>query len=147
VSKKAAQESPPVFVSPEGATLDLDRAWPGIHFLLTGSAQQGINPQGFLIGGGSVIGEAGDGWMALSAAETREIAQALAPFDRERLRRRYHAATLHALKIAPQDRWADIDDKEAMEDDFVWLFEYFEQLQVFLKETVANGLGMVKEIS
>lgn len=146
-AKQQEKLRPPVFRPPEGAMLDLDKAWPGIHFLLTGSAGEAQNPLDFLVCGGSVIGQDDDNLQAISADETRAIAQALAVFDREELLRRYQPATMRELHIAPTDRWEEMADAETLEGDFVWLFEYVEQLQAFLTEAAANGFGLVKEFS
>ena len=146
-AKQQEKLRPPVFMPPEGAMLDLDKAWPGIHFLLTGAAGAGQKPLDFLAGGGTLIGKDDDSLLAIGADETRAIAQALSGLDREELLRRYQPARMRELHIAPADRWEEAADAETMEADFVWLFEYAEQLQVFLVAAAANGFGLVKEFS
>lgn len=138
---------PPAFLPPEGNTLDLDKAWHGLHFLLTGMADATEPPLDFLVAGGHQIGPEEDGLLALSADETRAIAAALAPLTREQLLARYVPARMRELAIAPPDRWQEVEEPEFFEGDFIWAFEYFEQLQAFVVEAAANGLGVVKEFS
>jgi hypothetical protein len=145
-TKQQEKLRPPVLIPPEGAMLDLDKAWPGIHFLLTGAAGTGEKPLDFLVCGGSPIGKDEDGLLAIGADDIRAIAQALAAFDRDALLHRYQPARMRELGIVPPDRWQDVDVPEMFEDDFNWLFEYFEPLQAFLTDAVANGLGVVKVV-
>jgi hypothetical protein len=43
------------------ADLDVDKAWHGIHYLLTGTAWEGDPPLDFIVKGGSQVGDVDDG--------------------------------------------------------------------------------------
>src|SRR5512135_1798793 len=65
--------------------LDVDKAWNGIHFLLTGDAQHGTPPLGFIVGG-KPLGDIDVGYgpaRGFDAAEVRAIADALRPLTRD----------------------------------------------------------------
>src|SRR5687768_10108992 len=63
----------------------LDKAWHGLHFLLTGSAWEGSPPLDFLVAG-EPIGEEEIGYeppRAHSSETVAEVAAALAPIDQD----------------------------------------------------------------
>src|SRR5688572_21836437 len=75
------------------ADLDIDKAWHGIHYLLTGSGWEGAPPLSFLVVGGATVGEdRGYGpARGFSAEEVKPLAEALAPVTEDELRSRYDA--------------------------------------------------------
>lgn len=84
---------------------DLDKAWHGIHFLLTGTAWGGTPRLNFILAGGHEVAgvEVGYGTArAFSAAEVRAIAEALAPLDVDALRTRFDPAAMMQLDIYPE---------------------------------------------
>src|SRR5688500_6275073 len=56
---KAGRSEPAPFAlaEGEGLTTDLDKAWHGIHYLLTGTAWEGAEPLNFLVAGGRPVGD------------------------------------------------------------------------------------------
>ena len=66
-------------VEGEGQSIDLDKAWHGIHYLLAGTEWEGTGPAAFLLAGGKEVGDVDVGYgpaRALSAAELQQIGDA-----------------------------------------------------------------------
>lgn len=98
---------PPLELAPGEGDLgpagDFEKSWHGLHYLLTGTADEGEPPLNFLMGGGREL-ELEDGEPPLlthSSAETRRIAEALAGLREEELRRRLDPEEMTALEIYP----------------------------------------------
>ena len=104
--KKFADEPEDVEVGP---SLSLEKAWHGLHYLLTGSAFEGEGPLGFLLHGGEAMGlgepgeedgedEAGASRL-LSPAEVQQVSTALSSITEERtlepIRPRRHGSPGH----------------------------------------------------
>jgi hypothetical protein len=147
-----AEAVPPVTAAPlalmegEGEVLDLDKAWHGIHYLLTGTAWEGDPPLNFLVTGGHEVGddEIGHGpARTLTPIETREVANALAALSDEQLRGRFAPTEMMRLEIYPE-----IWDRDPAEDDTLgYLMEYLEQLRSTLSGVVARGHGLLVTIT
>lgn len=126
--------------------LDLDKAWHGIHFLLTQSADGGAEPLNFLLQGGSTVeseylsyGEA----RLFTSEQVRAISSALGSIDGEYLRSRFNPSEMVALEIYPE-----IWDRDPEEDDtFAYLEEYFGELKAFIDMAAARGLGLIIELT
>ncbi len=130
------------FGDAEGVSMDLDKAWHGIHYLLTGTDWGGNPPHDFILQGGSNIGDVDVGYgpaRAFRAAEAREIHNALAPLSRETLLARYQPERMKELDIYP-NIW-DFDRKE--DDAIGYCADYFAELQTFLQHAAAAELGFV----
>ncbi len=118
---------------------DLDKAWHGIHYLLTGSAWEGEAPLGFLLHGGEPLGEEDDydaPPRAFTAAEVGEIDAALRGFDAARLRARFDPQAMQALDIYP-NVW------DRGEEELDYCLHYFGELQSFLAEATRRRFGML----
>jgi len=130
----------------EGATTDIDKAWHGIHYLLTGTAWEGKPPLNFLVSGGREVGKVDVGYgpaRTLTAAETREVAAALVLLDDETLRRRFAPAEMMRLEIYPE-----IWDRDPDEDDSLgYLMEYLSELRGVVNTASAQGLGLLVTIT
>jgi hypothetical protein len=109
----------------EDDVLDLDKAWHGIHFLLTGSAWETFPGAGEAVLGGDPIGDdLGYGPARLLPAERVQlVAAALRDVTADDLRARFDPAALLAEAIYPQV-WDD-------EDFANYLLPYFLSLQAF----------------
>jgi hypothetical protein len=59
----------------QGGEIDLDKAWHGIHFLLTGSAWEGDEPLGYLIAAGQPVGDEDVGYGPARVLRPKEVAQ------------------------------------------------------------------------
>jgi hypothetical protein len=107
---------------------DVDKAWHGIHFLLTGSAWEGDPPLNFLVAGGEEIGEdTGYGPpRGFSVAEVKEIAKALSFVTVEALRSRYNPQQMQQMEIYP-----DIWEREG-EEGLIYLLGCFEGMKNFV---------------
>ena len=126
----------------EGSVTDLDKAWHGIHYLLTGTAWDGVPPLDALVSGGREIADIDVGNGAprtLTATETRAFANALATLSEAELRGRFAPAEMMKLEIYPE-----IWDRDPSEDDTLgYLLEYLTRLRECLAEAVAQDRGLV----
>lgn len=118
---------------------DLDKAWHGIHFLLTGDAESGDFPRGFLLDHGVTIGDVDVGYgpaHGFRSDDVKRIADALDGLGRDAFARRYDAESLAEAGIYP-DIWDEGD--EALE----YLLEYFDELRGFVRRTADAGHGIL----
>jgi hypothetical protein len=126
----------------EGSATDLDKAWHGIHYLLTGTAWEGTPPLNALVSGGRELAGVEVGYGAartLTAAETRAFASALDMVSDADLRSRFAPAEMMRLEIYP-----DIWDRDPGEDDTLgYLLEYVKQLREYLVSAAAHDLGLL----
>jgi hypothetical protein len=126
----------------EGLSTDLDKAWHGIHYLLTGTAWEGREPLNFLVSGGREVGDIDVGYgpaRVLSAAQTRAAHEALAQVSDDELRRRFDPDEMTRKEIYPE-----IWDRPPEEDDTLgYLMEYVGVLRGFLAQAVDQGQGLV----
>lgn len=88
--------------------VDIDKAWHGIHYLLTGSASGGEPPLDFLLSGGEVIGaDEGHGPpRAFTSEEVAAIWKALEGVDADKLREHYDGVAMTRLGIYPESIWS-----------------------------------------
>jgi hypothetical protein len=121
-----------------GAAGDLDKAWHGIHYLLTGTAWEGDPPLNFLLVGGRDVDDF-ESAHTFTAAETRDIAAALARVDDAELRRRFAPAEMMRLEIYPE-----IWDRDPADDDSLgYLLEMVAVLRGALERVVGQGYGLL----
>lgn len=116
---------------------DFDKAWHGIHYLLTGKAWGGDGPLARALMGGTQLGEEDVGYgpaTYLTAEEVAEVSRALEKISVDELHRRYDPAKMEKAEIYPSGIWED-EGEEA----FDYLKPYFEQLVAFYKECAKNG--------
>lgn len=121
--------------SAEGRTVDLDKAWHGIHFLLTGEVWTGAFPKGFLIAGGRDMGSS-ESVRSFTAAETRQISNEIEAVSADDLRKSYVPQRFVQNDIYPALEWQD-------EDFEGYLLPYFQDLKAFLKMCAENDCGFV----
>ena len=125
--------------------LDVDKAWQGIHWLLTGTAWEGDGPTAFIIQGGEQVGDVDMGYgpaRGFSTAEVREIATALEGLSTEILHARFDPEAMDADDIYPSGIWVAEGDEA-----FEYLDSYFEQLKDFVLEAAKEGEAMLVYIS
>ncbi|GAA5150011.1 YfbM family protein [Nocardioides marinquilinus] len=145
----------------DGRSVDLDKAWHGIHFLLTGSgdlAPAEAAPRRRLFGrrrdvapapaagaeslavlGGEPVG-ADDDWRVLTAAQVAEVAAALEPLDRAALAHRVDLDAMAAADLYPQI-WEEPDVFEE------YLGPAYDDLRDFYRRAAAAGCAVVLSIS
>ena len=127
--------------TPDGE-IDVDKAWHGLHYLLTGTAWEGDSPLDFILAGGREIGDVDVGYgpaRAFRNPELREITRALDPITPEALRERFDPQRMLELGIYPE-----IWDSDPREDDtLAYLLEYYGVLKDFLARGAARGDGLI----
>ena len=130
----------------EGVNVDLDKAWHGIHYLLTGTAWEGDKPLNFLVAGGRPVGDIDVGYgpaRVLSAAETRAAHEALTQLSDEDLRGRFDPGDMTSKEIYPE-----IWDRPPEEDDTLsYVLEHVGTLREFLAQAVEQRQGLVVHLT
>lgn len=124
-------------LSSEGKqAISLDKAWHGIHFLLTGTAWDVKGPAGQAILGGQEFGEdLGYGpARVLSVAQVEAIAEALAKITPENLSVRYNTDAMTKAGIYPTIIW-NREGPEAL----VFLLDYYKPLVTFYRHAAEKG--------
>ena len=126
--------------SGEAAEFDADKAWHGIHFLLTGTASGGTGPLAVIqVGGREIMEEIGYGCpRGFTGAEVALINAALQAVDAAAL---FDAAD--PAQFAEQDIYPRIWEKEAKEDCLGYVMDHFEGLREFVQATAKSGRGMI----
>jgi hypothetical protein len=149
--RRLFQKKPPALPSfdpaEDGAELYLDKAWHGIHFLLTGDSWMAdggaANPLGFLVSDGIEIGEVDVGYgpaRFLSSDHVASVGAALAHVNKKDIETRFVAADLEAAEIYPMI-WDD--SAEALR----YLLSYFEELKSFVLKAKQGGKALVVYIN
>ncbi len=120
---------------------DLDKAWHGIHFLLTGLAWEGEEPLNFLLGG-EPIGTEDVGYGPASALRSNQVAKIdaqLSVISIADFRQRFDPVKMTREKIYPT-----IWKRDPTEDDTLgYLVTYFETLKKFVAEAHKTNQGLV----
>lgn len=130
--------------SPNGHDeLEIDKAWHGLHFLLTGTAWEGAFPLNFIATGGQEVGDdLGYGpARALTSAEVQKVDAALEPLTRAEPGRRFDAARMTELEIYPFG-WSDDPDGE-----LEWLRDSYAELRAFVRRTAKRRSALLVYLS
>jgi len=125
--------------------LDLDRAWHGIHYLLTFSDWGGRGPLGYLVVGGKSIGRVDVGYgpaRALRSGQVRRFRDALASIGPDVLAARYDSAEMTDRAIYP-----NIWDAVEQPDPLGYLQTHYGSLRAFLDQTVDRAAGLLVYLS
>jgi uncharacterized protein DUF1877 len=119
--------------------LSLDKAWHGVHYLLSGAVEPTGSPLGQAVLGGTEVGEDFSGYgpaRMFEPGQVATIASALGEPETERLVvERFDAARMSALQVYPFG-WEDEDSRE-------WLFVSFRDLKGFYADAAAEGWAVV----
>jgi len=141
-AEAAPPPAPLVLRGGEGEIANLDKAWHGLHYLLTGTAWEGDPPLNLLLAGGRKLDNRdADSIQAhtLSPAETRAAADALRGMSDDALRARFAPDEMMRLEIYPE-----IWDRDPAEDDTLgWLLDAAGQLRDALDTAVGQGHGLL----
>jgi hypothetical protein len=123
-------------------TFDVDKAWQGIHFLLTDSAWEGEGPLAFILHGGREIDEdLGYGPPhGFSSTEVKEIAAALEPIQADAL-----FAKADQEQFTAEDIYPSIWD-EPKEECIGYVTSFFNDLKKFVQETAASNRALIAYI-
>jgi hypothetical protein len=116
-------------------SISLEKAWHGLHFLLTGDPWGGAGYRAFLLCGGREQGEdMGYGPARLfDADEVGEIANTLGGISAEELWSRFDAERMEEAEVYP-GIWDE--PEEDLREEYV---EYFEMLKDFVLQTAKDG--------
>ena len=145
-------EAPPTARPPldltdgEGDLGDLDKSWHGIHYLLTGTADESGTPLEFLVAGGTFVGDEDIGYgppRVFTSAETRAIAGLLATVTDDELRSRFAPDAMMRAEIYPE-----IWDRDPTDDDTLgYLMEYVAILREAMTTVTSRGHGLLVVLS
>ena len=127
-----------------GEQVDLDKAWHGLHFLLTGTDDGGTEPANYLTEGGEYLGDDDDVQARLLRPDqVRALAAYLATLDGDELTRRFDPERMMKLRIYPEiwDRPEETDAPRA------FLFDAFSELRDFVGRVARDGDAIVVCIS
>ena len=144
-----AKPPPPPVTDPlaEADAIDLDKAWHGLHFLLTGTAWEGEFPANFLVSGGTPLGDVDVGYgpaRAFAPAEVRRLRDFLDGLDEATLRARYEPPRLAEAEIYPDLVWTREDERE---ESWEYLLDAFTRARAFVRETAERGLALLAYIN
>jgi hypothetical protein len=146
--KKKVVAPAPDFELAEGEVVDtdIDKAWHGLHYMLTQTAGAGSEPLNFLVAGGAEAGDIDVGYgpaRLFTASEVKALSQALSPIDAEFLKARFNPAEMMRLDVYP-----GIWDRDPKDDDTLgYCVEYFESMKEFVAQAAARNVGMVLYLS
>jgi hypothetical protein len=120
--------------TPDDMAMDVDKAWNGLHYVLTGTAEGGQPPLSQAVLGGTEIGgDVGYGPARfLTPEQVRQVAQALAGLDEAALRAKYNPAAMKQAGVYPEEIWEDAES-------FDYLLENFASLSIFFQDASARG--------
>lgn len=122
----------------ESMSINLDKAWHGLHYLFSGVSGDAPLPQGFLLSGGKALGR---GSRLVEPEQAREFGIFVRSLQLPSLRSHFQPAEMHALQIYPDIIW-ERDGNDALE----WLLEFFDLLPPFFRDIEAEGHGYVLSI-
>ena len=124
--------------------VDLDKAWHGIHFLLTGSVEPNGTLASKVIMGGENIGpDRGYGpAQFLTPAEVKAIAQLLEQTTPEMLRKRFKPKEMTQYGVYPAIIW-ERDGDEALS----YVLDYYKKLVAFYKLAAERGQAVIFVLS
>jgi hypothetical protein len=134
---------------------EVDTAWHGLHYLLTGTGAPGLSfvydgqgalggelPYSFLLAG-RTLAIADEGWgmtlLAHDGAEVGRIAAALAALPSSELRKRFDPDGMMAEDVYP-GTW------DRGRDEVEWLIDAYEAMVPFLVESARRGCGLLVNI-
>ena len=126
--------------SEEPIEFDVDKAWQGIHFLLTGSDSGGEGPLAFILHGGREINE-DLGYGAphgFTSAEVKEIDAALRKVDEKALYEKADPA-----EFTKNDIYPEIWDTEDKEDSIGYVTDNLRDLKKFISETAQANRALI----
>jgi len=122
--------------------LDIDKAWHGIHFLLTGTECEGDPPLDFLVRGGTAVGDVNIGYgpaRGWTSGEVSRLANAVRDLDASELRHRFDPPTMTRLDIYPTIWNRDPKD----EDTLGYLIGHYEALRAFIIDAAGAGQALL----
>jgi Domain of unknown function (DUF1877) len=122
---------------PEGAHLDIDKAWHAIQFLLTGEPWDGAPPLQNAVMGGTELGDEDVGYgpaRGLTPDEVRSVSAVLGRLSGEQLWSAFNEGSFAKADIYPQG-WSS-DGKD-------YVVEHYEALRAFFAAAARSGDAMI----
>jgi len=119
---------------------DIDKTWNGVHFLLNGESELGIEPYCYIVCGGESIGDVNVGYgpaRAISSSKVRAFQEVLSKINDEDFQNRYNAAALANADVYP-NVWSRPD-----EDNCRWLLIGFQNLKRIVGSASTNDSGLL----
>ena len=117
--------------------LSLDKAWHGVHYLLTGDPES-TEGLGVVMLGGTEIGD-DEGYGPARYFTTSEVAELVAALDApgtaEAAAARYDADRMRELSIYPGG-WDDDEERD-------WLLDALDQLRAFFRDSAKGGEAII----
>ncbi|MEM1025792.1 MAG: YfbM family protein [Myxococcota bacterium] len=129
----------------EGESFDVDKAWHGLHFLLTGTDFEGPWPACFICKGGYELEDGDNGYgppRLLSASQVQEVSGHLDRTSDESLRTAFDPEAMSKLDIYPDIWISDPEDDDTLD----YLMVHMEGLRTFVRNTSAHGLGLIIDL-
>jgi hypothetical protein len=126
----------------EDDTMDLDKAWHGLHFLFTGSDWEGDFPQGFIVTCGEPVGDVDVGYgpaRSFTPEEVAKIARFLESQNESDLHTRLDFEKMNELEIYPNIWSGD----QNLNEEWDYLADAFRQLQQFMSDTAAKKMALL----
>lgn len=126
----------------ESNSLDIDKAWHAIHFLLNKSAWDGQHPFINVILGGIELGDdLGYGPARyLTSEEVKEVALSLSNLSENELKNRFSPEKMKDLDIYPSIDWSEQGDLE-------YVFSYYKEVKKYYIEASEKNSAMLLYIS
>jgi hypothetical protein len=120
--------------------LDLDKSWHGLHYLFTGTADNGDEPGCFLLRSGEYLGDEEIGNIiphVLRPAQVQQFARFLSQLSEMELRTRYDPARMMKLEIYPEV-W-----NRNGESELQYLLGAFKDLREFVGIAAVEGDAVI----
>jgi uncharacterized protein DUF1877 len=123
--------------------LDIGEGWHGLHFLLTGTAEEGNEPADFIMLGGEPLDDEGFA-RAFRPPYVQHLARHFEALSAAELGRRYDPRRMTELEISPERAWTR--EREHGEPR-QWLLGCYEDLRRFVARTAAAGDGLIVHVA
>lgn len=124
-------------------SIEIDKAWHGIHYLLVCTSEGGPEPLGLAVVGGEEFGpEVGYGPARfLTPMQVRDVSKALSALSPQELATRFDPKDMEKKEIYPTI-WVR-DEEEAL----AYLLEYYDPLVVFYRDAASRGDAVLQWLS
>lgn len=121
--------------------VDVDKAWHGIHYLLTGTAFEGSGPGALAVFGGTEFGpEIGIGPARfLEPQQVRDVSAYLANLPIEQLKNAFDPQDMAAKEIYPEIIWVR-DGTEVLD----YVLQHYQELVVFYRDAASRGDAVIQ---
>ena len=121
----------------DARSVSLEKAWHGLHFLLTGSAWEGLWPLGFLLQGGETSGDDDNEERLLNPAAVRQVDAALSEISDEQLWSRFDPEMMEKEGVYPSiwnEPEADLRQEYLL---------YFQELKSLVHEAALGNMALI----